>query len=845
MSMMESVGKFEFSRKDLIGHGAFAVVFKGRHKHKRNCEVAIKCISKKNLAKSQSLLGKEIKILKELKHENIVRLLDYQEIGGCVYLVMEYCNGGDLAEYLHSKGTLSEDTIRIFLQQVAQAMRVLQGRGILHRDLKPQNILLCRGEARRANPVNTCIKIADFGFARHLQTNTMAATLCGSPMYMAPEVIMSQNYDAKADLWSIGTIVYQCLTGKAPFYASTPQELRLFYETNRNLLPSIPKETSSHLRHLLLGLLQRNPKDRMTFEEFFHHPFIKMDSSNKKCSPPAVSYPSCGSSSCGSSASHPSSSAEPAGYSLTEETEEDYRNASSYTDEYVMVPAQSPSEYSSDVEAESPIASCLINSGGSLVLDVNKTAAERTPPHSPHLPHPPTLDSKPLKDPAIKCRSVPIPVPTQIHNYQRMEQNLQPAGLHGSTRVQLCCAKNSSLPTELAGGGAMPQQSSPVVGTIPPFCEQTLPFGSRTSLLTDVKDELWRVPNNLHKRRKTVADLPSFRQFVPNNNKEQPIKRSVSTGRLSDMLLKAAYEATFLERGSQESFYETDMDGSPVAIFTIESSRRASVPSDTRLLPGSPNMSSPWLSSRSLQGGARRNNEAEDMDASPLSNVVFHPPQLPEDTLMEQSHTDALNNLRFTLAFVHCIMELASSKDPNLNANSNLDNSILEQSVLTDQISLLSREWSYARQLVLYMKAEDFLSSALHAAKEDIKQGQLLPSGTVKQVFRRLNEVYKSCVSCCRSLNDQLQNFLLDKQKLIDRFNGLTAEKIIYSHTVHMVQSAALDEMFHYGMSSVQRYHKALILMEGLSRILTEQNDIDSVEKCKQCIERRLSSLLT
>ncbi|KAG7241437.1 hypothetical protein INR49_025637, partial [Caranx melampygus] len=204
---MESVGKFEFNRKDLIGHGAFAVVFKGRHKERRDWEVAVKCINKKNLAKSQSLLGKEIKILKELKHENIVRLLDYQ-----------YCNGGDLAEYLHSKGTLSEDTIRVFLQQIAQAMKVLQSKGILHRDLKPQNILLCHPEGRRSSSTNTCIKIADFGFARHLQTNTMAATLCGSPMYMAPEVIMSQNYDAKADLWSIGTIVYQCLTGKAPFH---------------------------------------------------------------------------------------------------------------------------------------------------------------------------------------------------------------------------------------------------------------------------------------------------------------------------------------------------------------------------------------------------------------------------------------------------------------------------------------------------------------------------------------------------------------------------------------------------------------------------------------------------
>lgn len=81
---LETVGKFEFSRKDLIGHGAFAVVFKGRHREKHDLEVAVKCINKKNLAKSQTLLGKEIKILKELKHENIVALYDFQVRLGAV-----------------------------------------------------------------------------------------------------------------------------------------------------------------------------------------------------------------------------------------------------------------------------------------------------------------------------------------------------------------------------------------------------------------------------------------------------------------------------------------------------------------------------------------------------------------------------------------------------------------------------------------------------------------------------------------------------------------------------------------------------------------------------------------
>lgn len=120
---MDTIGIYEYNSKDLIGHGAFAVVYKGRVKMRPNQVVAIKAITKKNLAKSQNLLGKEIKILKELtllQHENVVALLDCKETSNHVYLVMEYCNGGDLADYLNAKGTLSEDTIRLFLRQLGK-----------------------------------------------------------------------------------------------------------------------------------------------------------------------------------------------------------------------------------------------------------------------------------------------------------------------------------------------------------------------------------------------------------------------------------------------------------------------------------------------------------------------------------------------------------------------------------------------------------------------------------------------------------------------------------------------------------------------------------------------------
>ncbi|XP_030629642.1 serine/threonine-protein kinase ULK1a [Chanos chanos] len=960
---METVGKFEFSRKDLIGHGAFAVVFKGRHKQKHDFEVAVKCINKKNLAKSQTLLGKEIKILKELKHENIVGLLDFQEIAGCVYLVMEYCNGGDLAEYLHSKGSLSEDTIRAFLQQIAGAMSVLRGKGIIHRDLKPQNILLSYSTARKTGSSNICLKIADFGFARYLQDNTMAATLCGSPMYMAPEVIMSQNYDAKADLWSVGTIVYQCLTGKAPFQASSPQELRLLYERHRNLSPSIPRETSTHLRQLLLGLLQRNHKDRMDFDEFFHHPFLEASTSIKKSSPvPMPSFPGTGSGSSSSSSStshttptqsdaelqkpHPLPKATPSPGSLLKDSSGD-------TEDFVMVPAQITSDTTENAGGQ-PIQDSQMNSGNFL-LGPNACVGQ-TPPPSPSLRASPSPASRP-----VECcgssysQSVPVPVPTQIHNYHRLEQNLQCSprtplpmdhycggGFPGSGRTRgsppsLTDAGAGYTHRRMSTGGSRPIQCSPRVGTIPEMPDQSEPQGTLTEQGSDDCSEYQQrevsptpysdlcamemtpacsqrtqrqspdptPPKYGHLRRHStqtmgtmfpqqgmaqmsvrtntvpnLSDLTHGSGTLPNipasreaAKRRGSVKRSLSTGRLSDMLLKAVFGAQ-LDRGSSESLntekpMETTaspggsevrgerVSGSPVGVmFTLGSSPYENMPPHAsrprRFSEGSYSpCSHGWLCSRPLgaQGlvygspDNQRYGYIDTMATNLHGDVAFEPPELPEETLMEQGHTDMLGHLRFTLAFTHCVMEIARAKDCGIERSETPDASFLEQSVVADQISQLSREWGYAEQLVLYMKCAELLSTALQTAMENIKQGKLHPSGSVKQVVRKLNELYKACVTSCRSLNVRLQLFFSTKQRLMDRINNITAERLIYSHTVHMVQSAALDEMFHHGEASVQRYHKALLLMEGLSYIITERTDLHNIEKCKQCIERRLSSL--
>uniref|UniRef100_A0AAY4A6Z7 non-specific serine/threonine protein kinase n=1 Tax=Denticeps clupeoides TaxID=299321 RepID=A0AAY4A6Z7_9TELE len=910
---METVGKFEFSRKDLIGHGAFAVVFRGRHREKHDWEVAVKCINKKNLAKSQTLLGKEIKILKELKHENIVALHDFQKNNNFLPCsVLQYCNGGDLADYLHSKGTLSEDTIRVFLQQIAGAMRVLQAKGIIHRDLKPQNILLSHPAGRKSHSNNTCIKIADFGFARYLQNNMMAATLCGSPMYMAPEVIMSQNYDAKADLWSIGTIVFQCLTGKAPFQASSPQDLRLFYEKNKNLIPNIPRETSSHLRHLLLGLLQRSHKDRMDFDtEFRHVPYtrslvhVQSLAEIQHLRAKAIASPTQDS----------------PGFQLKDSGGGggSSKNSSCDTDDFVMVPAHFPNNEDIRIlTGRSALKAVSVSL--SLVLSLSR------------------LTECLASNCSNYGQSVPIPVPTQIHNYQRMEQNFPSPGQNSSPRVVppvRRCSSGSSLAFGRAGpspphsgahgsgpssrrlsvGTSKAFQLSPQVGTIPEMpvqkrisvscvcvcvCPETFFFsivlfsgdGRPRSQQQGLGTRLHSAPCLLEVgsgSRQKIQKQHSDPVVVP-QGPPMTLRPLHSSPRLSELMQRSPLP-TILGSPSRVSPHPISHvcvsrsvlpylhcvyclstappggghavvgSGSPArVVFTVGSPPSGNTPPQTcrarKFSTGSSSSISPVgsFNSRYAQTGicldglevpsSPRYAFTDPISAKMDGVVMFEAPELPEETLMEQEHTDTLHRLRFTLDFAHCMVEVAASRGGGVEPSDPFGSALLQQqSLVADQISSLSREWSYAEQLVLYMKTTELLSSALHTAMEGVKQGKLYPSTTVKQVVRRLNELYKSSVVSCRSLSARLERFFSRKHRLMDHISTITAERLIFSHAVQMVQTAALDEMFHQGAASVQRYHKALLLMEGLSLLLTEQADILSVSKCKQCIERRLTAL--
>ena len=250
-------------------------------------------------------------------------LLDCKESSTHIHIVMEYCPMGDLSLFIRKRdslarhpdfldifrrypnpraGGLHEVLVRHFLQQLASALAFLRQKDLMHRDVKPQNLLIdpsprfLAGAAREGGPSQPfapsasahvplvgldslpMLKLADFGFARWLPTTTLAETLCGSPLYMAPEILRYEKYDAKADLWSVGTVAYEMATGKPPFRATNHIDLLRKIEQAQDVVrfPEEPR-SSRDLKTLIRGLLKRNPIERMGFDDFFDNTVIKDD----------------------------------------------------------------------------------------------------------------------------------------------------------------------------------------------------------------------------------------------------------------------------------------------------------------------------------------------------------------------------------------------------------------------------------------------------------------------------------------------------------------------------------------------------------------------------------------
>ncbi|XP_075238426.1 serine/threonine-protein kinase ULK3-like isoform X2 [Lycorma delicatula] len=253
---------------ETIGQGSFAVVYKAC-KEKDKKDVAIKCSEKSKLSQPEAIenIITEIRILKMLRHPNIVEMIEFLWDDKCIYIVEEFCDGSDLSKFIQKRQKVPERIVQKFLQQLAMGLNYLRSHNISHLDLKPANLLL-------VTKPRLTLKIGDFGFAKFLSDETYQGALRGSPLYMAPEMLLRRQFGAKVDLWSVGIITYECLFGKAPFASCNFKELRdkLIAETTIE----IPEDCgiSRQCQELLKRTLKYNPQERIDFEQFFSHPFI-------------------------------------------------------------------------------------------------------------------------------------------------------------------------------------------------------------------------------------------------------------------------------------------------------------------------------------------------------------------------------------------------------------------------------------------------------------------------------------------------------------------------------------------------------------------------------------------
>ncbi|PPD86151.1 hypothetical protein GOBAR_DD16910 [Gossypium barbadense] len=208
-------------------------------------------------------LRQEIEILRKLKHENIIEMIDSFESQQEFCVVTEFAQG-DLFQILDDDKCLPEEQVQAIAKQLVRALHYLHSNRIIHRDMKPQNILIGAGSV---------VKLCDFGFARAMSTNTVVLrSIKGTPLYMAPELVREQPYNHTVDLWSLGVILYELFVGQPPFYTNS------VYALIRHIVKDpvkYPDEMSASFKSFLKGLLNKVPQNRLTWPALLEHPFVK------------------------------------------------------------------------------------------------------------------------------------------------------------------------------------------------------------------------------------------------------------------------------------------------------------------------------------------------------------------------------------------------------------------------------------------------------------------------------------------------------------------------------------------------------------------------------------------
>jgi calcium/calmodulin-dependent protein kinase I len=256
--------------KGVLGTGAFSTVREGYHRTNSSIGYAVKCINRKKLSEEdEAALLDEVSILKELKHQHIIRLFDFFEEASTYYLVMERMRGGELFDRIVAKAYYNEKEARDTCKIVLEAVKYCHDNHVAHRDLKPENLLLL------SDVEDSQVKIADFGFAKKVYSPNSLTTQCGTPGYVAPEILEGTAYDERADMWSVGVILYILLGGYPPFIESTQRDLfrkirKGEYEFHEEYWGTV----SADAKELISSLLTVSCTNRLTASEALENAWI-------------------------------------------------------------------------------------------------------------------------------------------------------------------------------------------------------------------------------------------------------------------------------------------------------------------------------------------------------------------------------------------------------------------------------------------------------------------------------------------------------------------------------------------------------------------------------------------
>jgi len=263
----------DYSFGKIIGNGSFSVV-KECFSKKYSTKYCAKIIDKSCFREKEWYhISNEISILKSIRHNNIIHFEEIYETGQSLFIIMECVNGGELFTEVGENGPLSEKSASHILKQIGDGVSYLHDNNITHRDLKLENILIYK----EASGIIS-IRLTDFGLSKkmNLSDEQFMRTRCGTPAYVAPEVILGLDYTKMIDIWSIGVVLYVMLFCKYPFQGETVSEIYNNITSGKLNFPqsALKNPLSNEVKDLIGNLLQVAPERRFSTKEILNHPWI-------------------------------------------------------------------------------------------------------------------------------------------------------------------------------------------------------------------------------------------------------------------------------------------------------------------------------------------------------------------------------------------------------------------------------------------------------------------------------------------------------------------------------------------------------------------------------------------